>query len=1227
MSPSTFSKSLAAVIVLAVVLAVGMPAASAQATYTWIEPATGTQPWTDGTNWASGQFVSDAANELMFFPNITTQYTSEGTQTITSVPAALSMNTLTLNGRGPNKINGFTILFDPASTWTIGDGTASTINLDSVKHSFDARSYFYKLPSLVLNQATTTITGNGNGAGFHFTGSISEAAAGYGILKSGSSRIDFQASNSYTGTTEVTGGILRLSHANALPGGIGATGGTSALTLNGGVIELAVGDFTRNLGTGGDQFQITGGASGFSAVGADRVVTVNGDKNLELVWGSAYFQPTTLELNSLRAYGGTNPRPSETDTTDHDLTFANKIDLNGATRNILVDSKTVHLPGVIRNSSGTAGINKSGNGTLLLTAANTYNGDTTLSGGTVSIETSDNAGGGGGIIFNGGTLGIRGTTLTELSGLGHAVTFNSNKAVGFDITDAANTFTANQVLNQGSGGLIKAGAGTLVLNQANTFTGATTITGGTLILDYGSGQDNAKIGNGTLTLNGGNLVLRGGSHAQAVTSIAIGVDAGNSISRDGGSTATIANAGSIATATGIYNSNLTISEAGMVSTTTANTNGIQVNGRVTVGSDFATNVSNLLQAYSAYTDYTAADANAVYTTVGRLTGGGTKTGTLSNYALKIENDANNNVLELGSNNLLVENRSTMLYAGGFDNNYTINGGGLVGTKNGNQPLNVNVFSGTLTVNARLTTGDTRAGTTLTKAGAGTLVAGGANTYGGSTYIQQGVLRLTNPSGLGTTAGSTSVQGGAALELSNNITVGAEALEINGTGISHGGALRNYSGSNTYGGPITIGASGARINADATTSLELTGGIATNFPQDVTFGGAGDTTVSTTAISGAGGLIKDGTGLLVLSAANTYTGATAVNGGTLLINGSTTAAGTVTVNPGAALGGTGVIGGAVVINSGGTISPGASIGTLTAGDTTWHDGGALQLEIAAATGDPGIDWDLLKINGSLDLSAVGPGGATIDVDTLLPDPGTNPGPMANFSPATAYAWEFVRTAGGIGGFDAAKFIIDADNVAPEYDGTFEVTLQGNSLFLGYTPKQVLPDPLVSTVVASPAAVPADGASPSTITVTLMTTDGTPVPDRTVKVESISGPGAAVIAPAAQLLTDEFGVATFTVTSSTAGTEVFRATDITDGGSIVITQTASVEFTPAIVSQTSLIPGYTPPLPPAPNAPQTSLATTPIRLLPPRRRNRPRRRMPRRRTGGRRGRASSASPSTI
>jgi autotransporter-associated beta strand protein len=94
----------------------------------------------------------------------------------------------------------------------------------------------------------------------------------------------------------------------------------------------------------------------------------------------------------------------------------------------------------------------------------------------------------------------------------------------------------------------------------------------------------------------------------------------------------------------------------------------------------------------------------------------------------------------------------------------------------------------------------------------------------------------------------------------------------------------------------------------------------------------------------GGLTKNGEGTLTLTAANTYTGPTVVNAGTLAVNGSLAAGAAVTVNAGATLDGIGTCGGNVTVNSGGTLAPGNSIGTLTvwsnvflqAGSTTFME---------------------------------------------------------------------------------------------------------------------------------------------------------------------------------------------------------------------------------------------------------------------------------------------------
>ena len=197
----------------------------------------------------------------------------------------------------------------------------------------------------------------------------------------------------------------------------------------------------------------------------------------------------------------------------------------------------------------------------------------------------------------------------------------------------------------------------------------------------------------------------------------------------------------------------------------------------------------------------------------------------------------------------------------------------------------------------VSTGTVGGGASLTKSGVGTLILTKASVYVSGTYVNQGALQLQNNTASGTIAGGIVVANNAALELHNGITagliVGAEALSITGSGVSSGGALRNITGTNSYAGAVTIGNGGARINSDAG-ALTLTGGVVTSQFNNVTFGGAGNTTVSTVAISGAGGLIKDGAGTINLNFANTYTGGTTLNGGTTsFVNNALNSSGNVT----------------------------------------------------------------------------------------------------------------------------------------------------------------------------------------------------------------------------------------------------------------------------------------------------------------------------------------------
>lgn len=230
---------------------------------------------------------------------------------------------------------------------------------------------------------------------------------------------------------------------------------------------------------------------------------------------------------------GTTGGGTITNNGSHIVTISQNLAItaNGAKNLTLGGSNTGAnlFSGNIGNSgSGATSLTKSDAGTWTLSGANTHTGATTLTGGTLSVGAFDNLGAAASsLVFNGGTLRITGNALTTLTGIGHAVTFNAATAVGLDISDASQTFTADKVLNQTTGGLTKSGAGKLVLNQTNTYTGATTVSGGTLLVNspgsLASGSTVAVNGSSTL---GGNGTIGGTVTVAATASLAPGAPTG-----------------------------------------------------------------------------------------------------------------------------------------------------------------------------------------------------------------------------------------------------------------------------------------------------------------------------------------------------------------------------------------------------------------------------------------------------------------------------------------------------------------------------------------------------------------------------------------------------------------------------------------------------------------------------------------------------------------------------
>jgi uncharacterized delta-60 repeat protein len=228
------------------------------------------------------------------------------------------------------------------------------------------------------------------------------------LIQTGVGTTILSGTNQYSGSTFVQGGVLRLDSQKAIPGGIGSSGGTSPIVVEGGILGLGAEDFGRNLGTGNDKIQFKGNG-GFAAYGADRSVSFGGSSSPErLRFGNQGFVPD-----------GSSLLLSSQDAT-HKLTFQNPLDLGAFSQAINVGNGSADVDAELAGDlSGLGRLIKFGLGSLRLGVSNTNSGGLEIADGRVVAANVTNV------------FGLAGST-TGIVRLGSSRT-NTRTGAGIDL--------------------------------------------------------------------------------------------------------------------------------------------------------------------------------------------------------------------------------------------------------------------------------------------------------------------------------------------------------------------------------------------------------------------------------------------------------------------------------------------------------------------------------------------------------------------------------------------------------------------------------------------------------------------------------------------------------------------------------------------------------------------------------------------------------------------------
>lgn len=700
-----------------------------------------------------------------------------------------------------------------------------------------------------------------NGSVIFYSGAYDGEISGSGeVIKNGSGTLNLSGISSYSGGTDINAGTVIASNGSALGTGIINNAGSlqlnfaadstlvNTLSGNGSLIKAGSGTATLT-GTGSQQgiINVNAGTLAFAQNGAFEAITfraANGattsiSANSTLNLRGEFFQATGA---TLKVAAGSNEPAIRSNTTY----------LNG----------TLNIIGYSTVAPGVASLLSNADFTVI-SSSQLINGD--FSTANVSGVTSPDY----------LTIAGRKSADGKNYNIGYGLTWLEGTAKGngvFTLTNSSDVFNVDVTLadrigpfDSGWDGktLTKAGAGTLTLSAANTYSGGTVINAGTVIATNANALGSGAVNNsgilqldfavdGTLTnlLNGNGMLTKTGSGTATLTGVGshqgdVNVNAGILAFAQTG----VFNAASLSTASG--------ATTRIAADSTLNLSGVftQSNGStldITLGTPGSTVITADSAALSGTLDISnfdvtrptkASEANSnVYTIIH------TTNGISGDFASVNLNGASSAADYLTLfNGKSVNNKD---YNIGFGLTW------LAGTTKGNGNFTL-ADGSTFEVDIALTdqTGpfsSTWDGKSLTKLGDGTLILSAVNAYTGNTNINNGMLQ-TRVIDAFAQSSNVSIASGATLAMDD-----------------YSQTARNLSGS----GDVSTGNNAATVlTVDSTANSTFSG-----------------------AISGAGSLTKTGNSVLTLSGVNSYSGGTTISNGKIIAtNGSALGSNTVTNN--------------------------------------------------------------------------------------------------------------------------------------------------------------------------------------------------------------------------------------------------------------------------------------------------------------------------------------------